>query len=70
MFQSLIYEEKEKIMKELKERTKNYCDRMIEVAVNGDECTKQDLTIEVCKFGKDLGKVIENLERERDYLLG
>lgn len=43
---------------------------MIEVAVNGDECTKQDLTIEVCKFGKDLGKVIENLERERDYLLG
>lgn len=54
-------------MKELKERTKNYCDRMIEVAVNGDECTKQDLTIEVCKFGKDLGKVIENLERERDY---
>lgn len=43
-------------MKELKERTKNYCDRMIEVAVNGDECTKQDLTIEVCKFGKDLGK--------------
>lgn len=57
-------------MKELKERTKNYCDRMIEVAVNGDECTKQDLTIEVCKFGKDLGKVIENLERERDYLLG
>ena len=52
MFQSLIYEEKEKIMKELKERTKNYCDRMIEVAVNGDERTKQDLTIEVCKFGK------------------
>lgn len=45
-------------MKELKERTKNYCDRMIEVAVNGDECTKQDLTIEVCKFGKDLGKEI------------
>lgn len=42
--------------KEIQEKQKNYCNKLIEVSVKGDECTKQDLTIEVCEFAKDFEK--------------
>lgn len=54
--------------KEIQEKQKNYCNKLIEVSVKEDERMKQDLAIEVCEFIKDIRKN-ENLSEEEKIAL-